>query len=135
MTRSQFNALLEGLKKLRESVDDKTASEATGVYPSMHFDGAQISSGTRIAFDGSLYFARNDLWDTEQNAPDKAPNLWEKIMYKDGIRIIPEQITAENPFHLNELGWWNDVLYKSILIGVNVYNPSQYPAGWEIVEG
>lgn len=33
----------------------------------------------------------------------------------------------------DELGWWGDVLYKSILPSANVWTPEQYPDGWEEV--
>ena len=35
----------------------------------------------------------------------------------------------------DELGWWGDVLMRSMLPGekTNVYTPEQYPAGWEAV--
>lgn len=65
--------------------------------------------------------------------PEDASSLWAKIMYRDGIRIIPDVIEATQAFALDERGWWGDVLYKS-LIAANVYTPEQYPAGWEAVE-
>ena len=67
-------------------------------------------------------------------APEDAPSLWAKIMYKDGIRIIPEVIEAAQAFSAGELGWWGETLYRS-LIAANVYTPEQYPAGWEAVDG
>jgi hypothetical protein len=36
-------------------------------------------------------------------------------------------------FAKDELGWREDVLYKS-LIDANVWTPEAYPSGWEIVE-
>ena len=66
--------------------------------------------------------------------PENTPSLWTKIMFKYGIRIIEDNIPAENPYNEGDLGWWNDILYRSILPGANVYNPEQYPVGWELVE-
>ena len=46
---------------------------------------------------------------------------------------IPVIATVTSAFEEGELGWWNDVMYES-LISVNVYTPEQYPAGWKIKE-
>ena len=58
--------------------------------------------------------------------------LWDDLAYKDGIRIIPETITATLAFAKGEKGWWGDVVYISKLEG-NVYTPAAYPDGWEKV--
>ena len=115
------------------SLDDKTASTAPTLFPRLKQDGNLIKAGTRINHNGSIKRAAVDLWDTEANNPDNAPTLWEDIDYKDGYRIIPDVITAGTAFALDELGWWDDKLYKSLL-SANVYTPEQYPNGWELQE-
>lgn len=117
----------------RDMVDDMTASIAPELYAQMQNDGSLIKAGTRICWNGVIKRAAVDLWDAERNDPDNAPSLWEDIAYKDGWRYIPETITAGTAFALDECGWWDGVLYRS-LINANVYTPSQYPAGWEVCE-
>lgn len=112
---------------------DAQASEYPAIYPAMQYDGALIQAGTRILWGGVLKRAAVDLWDREENNPDNAPALWENILYRDGIRIIPDPITAGTAFAKDELGWWGDSLYKSINEGLNVWTPEEYPAGWELV--
>lgn len=129
-TARKLRAIIE---QAATSLDDKTASMAAPLFPSLNYNSALISAGTRINWNGQVKRAATDLWDTEANNPDNAPTLWENLDYKDGYRIIPETITAGTAFALDECGWWNDVLYKSI-IASNVYNPDQYPAGWVVVE-
>lgn len=128
--------LIELARKLRpiieqaaQSLDDKTASAAPEIFGGMRYDGALIKSGTRINWFGVLKQAAVDLWDTAENNPDNAPTLWQDIAYREGIRIIPQVITAGEAFAKGERGWWNDKLYES-LIDANVYTPEQYPAGW-----
>lgn len=121
-------AILKGSEKL----DDKDVSMAPDILKRLKLDGSLISAGTRINWNGVVKKSTVDLWDTEENNPDNAPALWEDIQYRDGHRIIPETITSTLAFAIDELGWWNDILYKS-LINANVYNPDQYPAGWEVV--
>lgn len=118
----------------------KTAIEGKGVTvpDTTLLDGMaslieSIEAGTRINHNGSIKRAAVDLWDTEANNPDNAPTLWEDILYRDGYRIIPDVITAGTAFALDELGWWGDKLYKSLL-SANVYTPEQYPNGWELQE-
>lgn len=119
--------------KLRAGAADDIASTAVDVYPHLKEDGSLVTAGTRINWNGDLKRAAVDIWDTVENNPDNAPVLWEDIGYKDGYRIIPEVITVGLAFALNERGWWNGVLYKSLL-NANTYTPDQYAAGWEVVE-
>lgn len=126
-------------KKLRPYIeagaatfDDKTASEVPSLFPKLKQDGSLVKAGTRVDWNGVLMRASVDLWDTEQNTPSNAPTLWEALAYKDGYRVIPETITVTSQFSKGERGWWQDVLYES-LIDSNVYTPAQYPAGWSEV--
>lgn len=133
MKRSYALKLRQIMEKAAAGLSDKDASEAvelSGRYPN---DGSLIAAGSRINWKGQLYRAAVDLWATEQNDPDHAPTLWEKVLYRDGIRIIPEVITAGLAFGLGERGWWGDDLYES-LIPANVHTPAQHPAGWKKVE-
>ena len=133
MKRYEAKELIKAIKALRNDATDKTASLSVYAFPILKGDGQLIAAGTRIKWNGTLKRATVDLWDTEENNPDNAPVLWEDIQYKDGYRFIPEVITVGTAFAKDECGWWNDVLYKSLL-DTNVYTPNDYPAGWEIVE-
>lgn len=114
------------------SLDDKVASETPELFGKLNENGELVKAGTRINWNSNLKRASVDLWDTEENNPDNAPTLWEDIEYKNGIRIIPEVITVGTAFSKDELGYWQDVLYKS-LIDNNVWTPTANPSGWELV--
>lgn len=130
MTRAEALRLRAIVEQATESLDDKTASTAPMLLRRLKGDGKLVSAGTRVNWRGALKRAAVDLWDTAGNTPDATPSLWEDLPYKDGVRIIPETITAGTAFALDELGWWGDKLYKS-KIAANTYTPEQYPAGWE----
>ena len=134
MTREEAEKFIEAIKAVRENTDDKNASRGVALYPTLKADNSLIKAGTRINHNGVLFKAAVDLWDTEANNPENAPTLWEEIQYHEGIRIIPEVITAAGAFALGELGYWkaDGKTYKS-LIEANVYTPAAYPAGWEVV--
>lgn len=133
MNRAEALRLRAIIETAAASLDDKTASTTPTLFPRLRQDGSLIKAGTRINHNGSIKRAAVDLWDTEANNPDNAPTLWEDILYRDGYRIIPDVITAGTAFTLDELGWWGDKLYKSLL-EANVYTPEQYPRGWELQE-
>lgn len=133
MTWAHLRKLKEMMHKAAASLDDKDASTAAELFPVMKYDGSLISYQTRINWNGTVKMAAVDLWDTEENNPDNAPALWSDLKYRDGIRIIPEVITAAEMFAKGEQGWWNEDLYES-LIDANVYTPIQYPQGWKKIE-
>lgn len=129
--------ILEKARQVRQIIEeamvnvaDKMASQVPELSPSLKQDGSLVKVGTRINWNGLLKRAAVDLYDTEVNNPDNAPTLWENIMYKDGIRIIPEAITVGTAFAKDELGLWEDKIYVS-LIDNNVWTPAQNAAGWK----
>ena len=130
MTRKEALRLRAIVEQAAASLDDKTASTAATMFPSLRQDGALVKAGTRINWNGTIKKAAVDLWDTEANKPDNAPALWEDIAYRDGFRVIPQTVTAGTAFALDECGWWGDALYRST-ISNNVWTPEQYSAGWE----
>ena len=113
------------------SLDDKTASQTPELYDRLNENGELVPVGTRVNWNVVLKRASVDLYDTKENNPDNAPILWEDIEYKDGYRIIPQTITVGTAFSKDELGWWNDTLYISLLNN-NVWTPEQNPSGWEV---
>lgn len=118
------------LLKIVSGLSDEDASIAPDMFPKLKEDNGLINAGTRINWNGVIKKAAVDLWDTTENNPDNAPDLWVDIMYKEGIRIIPESITTTSAFMKDEYGYYNNVLYKS-LIDNNVWTPIMYPDGWE----
>ena len=132
MKRSEAIYLRAVVEQATTSLDDKTASTAPTLFPRLKADGSLVFAGTRINWKGIVKKAAADLWDTAENNPDNAPSLWQDIEYKDGYRIIPDTLTVTTAFAKDECGWWDGVLYRS-LIDANVYTPAVYPQGWEVV--
>ena len=130
MKRAEAIYLRSIVEMASTSLDDKTASTASMLFPKLKQNGALVSTGTRINWNGTIKKAAVDLWDTAENDPDNAPSLWQDIEYKEGYRIIPDTLTVTTAFAKDECGWRNGVLYRS-LVDSNVYTPAVYPAGWE----
>ena len=131
MTREEALRLRAAMEQAAPSLDDKTASTAAEMFPALKNDGSLVRAGTRVNWRGVVKRAAVDLWDTIENDPDHAKDLWADILYRDGIRIIPEVITADKAFPKGEEGWWQGVVYIST-INNNVWTPVTYPAGWEV---
>ena len=126
----ELRAMIE--KAAGAGLDNKDGSTAVELYPTLTGGGALVKSGTRINWKGALKRATVDLWDTAENTPEAAPNLWEDVLYKNGVRVIPSPITAGLAFSKGERGYWGDVLYESLLDS-NTWTPEEYPAGWQEV--
>lgn len=139
MKRAEAIYLRSIVEQASASLDDKTASTAPTLFPRLKqvdpnevTDIPLVKVGTRINWNGTVKKAAVDLWDTKENNPDNAPVLWADIEYKEGYRIIPDTLTVTTAFAKDECGWWNGVLYRS-LVEANVYTPEQYQDGWEKV--
>lgn len=132
-TIAQARAWRAKIENIAKETTDATASTLPTAFPTLKGDGSLVKAGTRINWNGTLKRAAVDLWDREENAPDKSPSLWENIAYRDGIRIIPDAITVGAAFQKDELGWWGEDLYRSVYEGANVWTPAGYPANWEAV--
>ena len=114
----ELRAMIE--KAAGAGLDNKDGSTAVELFPTLTGGGALVKSGTRINWKGALKRATVDLWDTAENTPEAAPNLWEDVLYKNGVRVIPSPITA------------GLALYESLLDS-NTWTPEEYPAGWQEV--
>lgn len=133
MKRAEAIYLRSIVEQAATSLDDQTASTAATLFPRLKENGELVKAGVRINWNGTVKKAAVDLWDSKENNPDNAPNLWANLAYRDGIRIVPDVITVTLAFSKDELGWWGDVLYRS-KVAANVYTPAQYPDNWERVE-
>lgn len=134
MTREEARALRALIEQAGDSLPDKEASQGAVLMRRLKGKGALIKAGTRINWQGVVKRAAVDLWDTPENTPDMAPDLWENIGYKDGYRIIPAVITVGLAFSTGEKGWWEGELYESIHPTANTWTPAEYPPAWKKVE-
>ena len=132
MTRAEAKKLREAIVIGSAFLDDEIAMTAPDMFPRLKEDGSLVKAGTRINWNGTVKKAAVDLWDTAENNPDNAPTIWADLEYQDEYRTIPEVITVTTAFSKGECGWWEGVLYRS-LVDANVYTPAQYAPNWEIV--
>lgn len=131
MNLTQAMKLRAAMVTASESLDDKTASTAPEMFGKLKQSGALVKAGTRINWNGVVKKANVDLWDTAENSPDNAPDLWSNLAFHDGYRIIPTVFTAELSFSAGETGWWEqDGCYYTANANGTVWTPSEYPSAW-----
>lgn len=134
-TQEQAVAFRQTIEKAAVSLSDADASIVPTMFPRPKGDGSLIEHGTRICWsnsDGTLCIKRAavDLWDTAENTPDKAPNLWEDVSYYQGYRVIPDVITSTLAFKENEEGYWKDGWVYRAKNNGTVWTPAAYPDAW-----
>lgn len=120
------------------TIDNQTAGRMIEYFPTMKevcAEGELIRALTRIRDDADpsvIWRSNVDLWNTDENSPQNAPTLWDKIAYHNGVRIIPDTIPATLAWKNGELGWRDGHVYKSGMDG-NVYLPGTQGAPWELM--
>ena len=77
--------------------------------------------------------AIDNIYNLSTQTPELSPSLWNIIEYKDENRIIYSEPGLGQIFVLNEIGSWNNKLYKS-LINFNIKTPDESPESWEEYE-
>ena len=131
MNLTQAMKLRAAMVTASESLDDKTASTAPEMFRKLKQSGALVKAGTRINWNGVVKKANVDLWDTAENSPENAPDLWSDLAFHDGYRIIPTVFTAELAFSEGETGWWEqDGCYYTANANGTVWTPAEYPSAW-----
>lgn len=65
--------------------------------------------------------------------PEELPAQWGFAWSTDPAKALPFIAISTSPYMLGDCCTENDAVYRS-LIDNNVWNPSGYPAGWELVE-
>ncbi len=131
--QERARALRPFIEKAAAGLGDRDASLSAALFPRMKYDGSLIAAFTRVNWNGTVMAAQADLWDTEENDPEHAPNLWAALAWREGERVIPAVISAAEAFAAGERGWWGDTLMVSLLDG-NVWTPAQHPQGWAPAE-
>ena len=132
MKRNEAIRLRRMIEHGSKKLSDKEVSSAPLMLPRMRYNGSLITAGTRIMWEGAVKCAAVDVWDTKENAPDVAPDLWRDIEYINGIRKIPENIYVTNPFSKDEEGIDSDGNVWISRFDNNVYTPAQYPNNWDL---
>ena len=127
MTRSEAEAIVAALVKLRESATDEQALSVPVLYPAWR-SGVDYVTGQRVLHGGVLYKALQDHTSQDDWTPDAAPSLFAKVLIQDA-ETIPEweQPDSTNPYSKGDKVTHNGKTWTSD-IDNNVWEPGVY--GW-----
>lgn len=65
--------------------------------------------------------------------PEELASQWGYYWSTDPSKALPFFKSATSPYNVGECCTENGKVYRSVLLTPNVYSPSEYPAGWEVV--
>lgn len=135
------NDIIDQLKELVstqvQELSDEDALKVAALYPTWvsklnqdtQREGKPIALYERLWDDGKLWKCITPHNALKNWKPKDAPSLFVEVS-DDEWPEIPEVIPAENPWMSGQKGTWKGEHYISA-IDNNVWNPDQYPAGWE----
>ena len=131
--------LLELARKLRPyiekaalSLSDEDALEAVQLFPNWNENAAYLE-GDKVNYEGTLYKCLQSHTAQAAWTPTAAPSLWAKVLIPDE-NVIPEweQPDSTNPHMRGDKVMFEGQVYESA-IDNNIWSPSAYPAGWQVV--
>ena len=128
MTRSEAEAIVAALVKLRESVTDEQALSVPVLYPAWR-SGVDYVTGQRVLHVGVLYKVLQDHTSQDDWTPDATPALWVVV----SIDEYPEWVQptgAHDAYNTGDKVSYNGKHYVCT-INANTYAPDVY--GWEEV--
>lgn len=127
MTRSEAEAIVAALVKLRESATDEQALSVPVLYPTWR-SGVDYVTGQRVLHGGVLYKVLQDHTSQDDWTPDAAVSLFAKVLIPDET-VIPEWVQPDstNPYSKGDKVTHNGKTWVSD-VDNNVWEPGVY--GW-----
>lgn len=129
--------LRAAIEILAENLDDEAAIDAVELFQNWAV-GAEYEKDERVRYNGILYKVLQPHTSQEDWTPDTASSLFARVLIPDP-EVIPvwEQPGSTNPYMKGDKVYYptaDDDIYESV-VDNNVWSPSDYPDGWEIVDG
>ena len=128
MTRTEAEAIVAALVKMRDSATDEQALSVPVLYPAWR-SGVEYVTGQRVLHGGVLYTVLQDHTSRDDWTPDAAPSLFARVLIPDATAIPEwEQPDSTNPYMSGDKVSHNGSTWVST-IDNNVWEPGVY--GWE----
>lgn len=121
------------IEKAALSLSDEDALEAVDLFPKWDEAHGVYTKDDKVKFEGILYKCLQTHTAQAGWTPIAAPSLWAKVLIPDA-NVIPEweQPDSTNSYMKGDRVMFNDQIYESA-IDNNVWSPSVYPAGWQLI--
>lgn len=138
ITRGMAKQLRELMLLLVGDLPDEKAASLPSFVPAWQTD-TDYTVGQRVTYNETVYKVLQAHRSQASWTPDVAVSLFAKVLIptdEDGEQTeIPEwqQPDSTNPYMTGDKVMFNGHVYES-LIDNNVWSPTDYPAGWKLVE-
>ena len=135
MTKTELG---EKVKAVRSQLDmvtaemtDEQALQSIKLFRKWDNSGLTYEVGQRFTYNGVLYKVIQPHTSQVDWTPDAAPSLYTKVLIPDE-NIIPEWVQPDstNAYMIGDKVMFEGKTYES-LIDNNIWNPIDYPAGWQ----
>ena len=135
-TQQQLKAddQLKCLKMFAQTLTDEQALEVPLMFDEWKVGKGYIV-GDRLLYNGELYKVITSHTSIETWTPNVAPSLFAKVLNETLDGSIPEweQPNSTNGYTKGDKVMFEGKTYES-LIDNNVWSPSAYPAGWQLIK-
>lgn len=122
------------IEELTKSMSDEDAIHYTLLFKDWSGNSVSYTKGDRVQYNGILYRCLKAHKSQSDWTPLAAASLWVNIADpKEEWPLIPNPILATAPFMAEQKGKTVDERKWVSLIDNNVWQPTDYPAGWEEV--
>ena len=121
--------------KLAENgdIDEITASEHTDLFLPWA-TSTSYAIGDLRSYEGILYKCLQAHTSQDDWTPDVSSSLWKSLSINESsIQEWSQPISSADAYNTGDEVMYNGVHYKS-LIDNNVWSPTDYPQGWEVVK-
>lgn len=138
ITRGMAKQLRKLLLITVDELPDETAA-ALPTFVDAWSSDTEYKTGKRVAYNGTVYKVLQDHTSQSDWTPDTAASLYAKVLIptdEDGEQTdIPEweQPESTNGYMTGDRVMYEGQIYES-LIDNNVWSPSAYPQGWQLIE-
>jgi hypothetical protein len=127
-------ARLAKISNALKALTDETALDTIDLFPAWRV-GEAYAVGDRVQYGGQLYRVVQAHTSQADWTPDIVPALFAPILPgQDGTEpgewVQPD---STNPYKKGDRVIFDGHVYESLIDG-NVWSPSAYPAGWQLVD-
>lgn len=134
-TLNRLNAMFAQAVISSANNTDEEALKVKALYPDWEdmAEGSTLAVGQRVNYNDILYNVIQEHQKQLAWNPVEAPSLFAKVLIPDE-NVIPEweQPDSTNPYKTGDKVSYNGNAYVSLIDG-NVWNPEEYPQGWELI--
>ena len=120
------------IEKAALSLTDEDALEAVNLFPNWTI-GVAYKIDDRVRYEELLYKCLQAHTSQDAWTPTAAPSLWAKVLIPDENEIPEwEQPDSTNAYQIGDKVMFEGHIYESVIPN-NIWSPSAYPAGWQLI--